>query len=232
MTEEVRILAATCTGHYLFPEESWGRGLSWNPDAIVAQGTTSDCGPSYLGLDAPYRGYAGIVHGLRTIILSAKRKGIPFILSTGTPGGGNRQLERSLDAAMIRLSEHQRLEPDIVPPYRKEVGLLMENLPMMDEFNPLVIHDLEPGHSGMKYIIIRRLGRTKIRRGSGNPTQIVQDSTKRYIPSWKLWEERTLTQFFDTDIATEERIETALKGLLEFCAGQTRKVKGGKKSKK
>jgi len=96
MTEEVRILAATCTGHYLFPEESWGRGLSWNPDAIVAQGTTSDCGPSYLGLDAPYRGYAGIVHGLRTIILSAKRKGIPFILSTGTPGGGNRQLERSL----------------------------------------------------------------------------------------------------------------------------------------
>jgi hypothetical protein len=96
MTEEIRILAATCTGHYLFPKESWERGLSWNPDAIVAQGTTSDCGPSYIGLDAPYRGYAGIVHGLRTIILSAKKKKIPFIISTGTPGGGNRQLERSL----------------------------------------------------------------------------------------------------------------------------------------
>jgi hypothetical protein len=96
MAEEIKILAATCTGHYLFPKESWERGLSWNPDAIVAQGTTSDCGPSYIGLDAPYRGYAGIVHGLRTIILSAKKKGIPFIISTGTPGGGNRQLERSL----------------------------------------------------------------------------------------------------------------------------------------
>jgi hypothetical protein len=36
------------------------------------------------------------VCGLRTIILSAKKKGIPFIISTGTPGGGNRQLERSL----------------------------------------------------------------------------------------------------------------------------------------
>lgn len=166
--------------------------------------------------------------------ISEPEKGDPLFLSKMKKSiqDNRRQLERSLDAAMIRLSEHQRLEPDIVPSYRKEVGLLIENLPMMDEFNPLVIHDLEPGHSLLKYIIIRRLGRTKIRRGSGNPTQIIQDSTKKYIPSWKQWEERTLTQFFDTDIGTEDRIDKALRGLLDFYVGQTRKIKGGKKGKK
>ena len=34
--------------------------------------------------------------GLRAIILSAKEKGIPFIISTGPPAGANQQLEKVL----------------------------------------------------------------------------------------------------------------------------------------
>ena len=134
------------------------------------------------------------------------------------------QLGSSLRSSMDKLSELQRLEPDIVPPYRKEVGLLFENLPHMDEHNPLIINDLEPGHP-TKYIVIRRLGRVSVRRGNGNPVQIIKDSKGKYIPLWKQWEERTLSQFFESDISTPERIETALNALLAFYTEHTKGVK-------
>jgi hypothetical protein len=141
-----------------------------------------------------------------------------------------RELESALDKAIEQLSEHQRLEPDIVPKYRKEVGLLMENLPVMDDHNPLVIRDLEPGHSTAKYIVIRRLGKTKVHRGSGKPTQIVKNSKGQYIPNWKQWEERSLSHFFESDINSGRTIETALNALLEFYTENTKgvKVKAGK----
>lgn len=95
MAEELKDLACTCFG-YKIGEEAWEEGLSWDPDVIVAQGTTSDGGPTYLGSDASFTGFIDAQRALRMIIVSAKRKGIPFILSTGSPGGGNQQLERSL----------------------------------------------------------------------------------------------------------------------------------------
>ena len=136
-----------------------------------------------------------------------------------------KQLDGALNKAIEELSEHQRLEPDIVPKYRKEVGLLMENLPVMADHAPIIIRGLEPDHSPTKYIIIRRLGKTKVHRGSGKPTQIIQDSKGKYIPSWKTWEERSLAQFFESDINSPEAIDTALKALLEFYAENTKGVK-------
>jgi hypothetical protein len=95
MPEELKILSASCFG-YGVGGDSWERGLSWDPDVIVAQGTSSDGGPTYLGSDAPLTGFGDVKTDLRTIIVSAKMKGIPFILSAGGPGGGNNELERSL----------------------------------------------------------------------------------------------------------------------------------------
>jgi hypothetical protein len=96
MKEEIRILSAVMMGDSLFDERNWEIGLSYNPDVIVAQGTSSDSGPAYLATGTLYGGSLGIKRGLRRIILSAKERGIPFILSTGSPAGGNEQLEKVL----------------------------------------------------------------------------------------------------------------------------------------
>ena len=88
MPEELKILSTSCFG-YGVGGKSWERALSWEPDVIVAQGTSSDGGPSYLGSDTPLGGFGDIKKDLRTIIVSAKKKGIPFILSAGGPGGGS-----------------------------------------------------------------------------------------------------------------------------------------------
>jgi hypothetical protein len=93
--EELKILSGTSFG-YGVGGKSWERALNWDPDVIVAQGTSSDGGPTYLGSDAPLGGFGDIKKDLRTIIVSAKNRGIPFILSAGGPGGGNNELERSL----------------------------------------------------------------------------------------------------------------------------------------
>ena len=97
MSKEIKILATSSFGAKI-EGEAWERGLNWGPDVIVAQGTTSDGGPNYLGTDMPYAGARDVKKGLRGIILSARKKGIPFIISSGSPGGSNVELARSLDA--------------------------------------------------------------------------------------------------------------------------------------
>ena len=96
MKEEVRVLSNTLMGDSLYNERTWEIGLSYNPDVIAVQGTSTDTGPTYLSTDTLYSGSLGMKRGLRTIMLSAKRKGIPFIISAGAPAGGNRQLEKVL----------------------------------------------------------------------------------------------------------------------------------------
>jgi len=94
--EEVKVLSNTLMGDSLYDEKTWEIGLSHNPDVIAVQGTSTDTGPAYLATETLYGGSLGMKRGLRIIMLSAKRKGIPFIVSTGAPSGGNRQLEKVL----------------------------------------------------------------------------------------------------------------------------------------
>ena len=96
MKEEIKVLSGIMMGDSLFDERSWKIGLSYNPDVIVAQGTSSDTGPAYLATGTLYGGSLGIRRGLKAIILSAKERGVPFIISTGPPAGGNQQLEKVL----------------------------------------------------------------------------------------------------------------------------------------
>jgi hypothetical protein len=96
MKGEIKVLSAVMMGDSLFDQRNWEIGLNANPDVIVAQGTSSDTGPTYLATETLYGGSLGIKRGLRAIILPAKRRGIPFIISTGPPAGGNKQLEKVL----------------------------------------------------------------------------------------------------------------------------------------
>ena len=115
MKEEIKILG-TATFGFRIGGDSWERGLSWEPDVIVAQGTTSDGGPTYLGSDAPYAALMTIKEDLRTILVSAKKKGIPFILSCGSPAGSNLELERALTAVdEITKEENIRLRIAVIP---------------------------------------------------------------------------------------------------------------------
>ena len=96
MKEEIKVLSGVMMGDSLFDQRNWEIGLGSNPDVIVAQGTSSDTGPAYLATETLYGGSLGIKRGLRAIILPAKEKGIPFIISTGPPAGANKQLEKVL----------------------------------------------------------------------------------------------------------------------------------------
>lgn len=96
MKEKVIVLSNTLMGDCLYDEETWEIGLNQNPDVIVAQGTSTDTGPWYLATGSLYGGSMGIKRGLKALTLSAKKRGIPFIFSTGAPAGGNRQLEKVL----------------------------------------------------------------------------------------------------------------------------------------
>lgn len=107
MKEELKILS--CTGFGCPEKDSWEQGLSWNPDVIVSQGTSTDCGPGDLGGDAPFSGFAGVKEILRMIIVPSKRRGIPFIVSTGTRAGGNRGLERSL-AFLDKMAKEENIK--------------------------------------------------------------------------------------------------------------------------
>lgn len=95
MKDQITVLSNGLMGDSPF-DEIWEIGLSMNPDVIAVQGTSSDTGPHYLGTNTLYGGSLGIKRGLRTIMTSAKKKRIPFILSTGSPSGGNHQLEKVL----------------------------------------------------------------------------------------------------------------------------------------
>ena len=91
MSEELKILSTATFGMGI-GGDAWERGMSWDPDAIVAQGTSSDGGPTYLGMDNPYGALMNIKKDLATIIVSANKRGIPFILSSGSPSGSNLEL--------------------------------------------------------------------------------------------------------------------------------------------
>lgn len=97
MEEEIKFLS-TATFGFGIGGDSWEKGMNWDPDIIVGQGTTSDGGPTYLGIDKPYGSLMTIKKDLATILISAKRNKIPFILSSGSPSGSNLQLERALEA--------------------------------------------------------------------------------------------------------------------------------------
>jgi len=115
MMEEMKILS-TATFGFGIGGDSWERGLSWDPDVIIGQGTSSDGGPTYLGSDNPYGALMSIKKDLSTILISAKKKNIPFILSSGSPSGSNLELERALEAVNeIAKENNTKMRVAVIP---------------------------------------------------------------------------------------------------------------------
>jgi hypothetical protein len=79
--------------------------LTMEPDAIVAQGTSTDPGAYYLGTDTSYMQMLEVKSNLEAIILAAARAGVPFIVSTGGSGTRN-ALERELGGIDAITAEH------------------------------------------------------------------------------------------------------------------------------
>lgn len=81
----LRIVAGLSFG-YLFPQESVDEAMSLGADAIVAQGTSSDVGPTYYGSGRPHFPRHNIRLALEMLLLAARRADIPFVMSLGSAG--------------------------------------------------------------------------------------------------------------------------------------------------
>jgi len=87
----IKTLAGLSFG-YIFDPEVMESAIAMRPDVIVAQGTSSDSGPSYYGTGKPHFPRENIFRGLESLILAARRLDIPFVMSLGSSG-----TEKSLD---------------------------------------------------------------------------------------------------------------------------------------
>lgn len=83
---EVRVYDVTTQIGYGFPSQSLEVALRWEPHVLVAQGTSTDAGPYYLGAGTSYTEVEGVKRDLKLIIKAAKECGIPFICSVGGAG--------------------------------------------------------------------------------------------------------------------------------------------------
>ncbi|MEM1983033.1 MAG: acyclic terpene utilization AtuA family protein [Sulfolobales archaeon] len=84
--DEIRLYDVSAQIGYGFPVESLEVALKWDPHVLVAQGTSTDAGPYYLGAGASYTEFEGVKRDLKLAIKAAKEHGIPFIFSVGGAG--------------------------------------------------------------------------------------------------------------------------------------------------
>jgi Acyclic terpene utilisation family protein AtuA len=102
---EVRLYCATPHLGHGVDHSSLDAAVALAPDAIVAQGTSTDPGAYYLGADTSYMQALEVKSNLEAVILAAQRAGVPFIVSTG--GSGTRTaLERELAGIDAIAAEH------------------------------------------------------------------------------------------------------------------------------
>jgi hypothetical protein len=101
--DEIRLYSATSFVGHGADEESIDRALAHRPHAIIAQGTTTDAGPYYLGTGRSIMGKEALARDLEIIIGAAQKGRIPFIVSVGGSGSNpSTQLGLQLVADICR----------------------------------------------------------------------------------------------------------------------------------
>ncbi|KLU40897.1 MAG: hypothetical protein AA931_05210 [Peptococcaceae bacterium 1109] len=83
---ELKIYSATSFLGHGVDERSLQEAARLGLDGIIAQGTTTDAGPYYLGVGKPVMAEEALRRDLELIITTAKRNGVPFIVSAGGCG--------------------------------------------------------------------------------------------------------------------------------------------------
>jgi hypothetical protein len=84
--KELRIFSATSFMGHGVDKESLERAMDYDLDFVIAQGTTTDAGPYYLGAAKPVMAEEALRRDLELIITIAKANGVPFIISAGGCG--------------------------------------------------------------------------------------------------------------------------------------------------
>lgn len=139
---ELRIYSATSFLGHGVDANSLRKALEFQPHAIVAQGTTTDAGPSYLGSGKPVMARQALQRDLELIVAAAQEAGIPFICSVGGAGA-----KPHVELALELLEETARRHgwsltigvvwSDVDPQYlldRLQAGVVMPRLVPVDRF--------------------------------------------------------------------------------------------------
>ena len=95
VSDEFRCYCPGAIPGYGWSKEALDQALEWRPDAIIAQGTSSDIGPWYFGSSGRFTSSEAEEQDLELMIGAALNSEIPFVVSVGG-AGTDEQLENSL----------------------------------------------------------------------------------------------------------------------------------------
>lgn len=84
--DELRIFSATSFMGHGVDKESLEKAIDYDLDFVIAQGTTTDAGPYYLGAGKPVMAEEALRRDLELIVTIAKQNNVPFIVSAGGSG--------------------------------------------------------------------------------------------------------------------------------------------------
>ncbi len=82
--------------------------LEWKAEVVVAQGTSTDPGPYYLGAGSSYMQLIQVKNDLSTLIRGCYQAGVPFIVSVGGPGD-NQSLAAVLEV-VDEIAQEQKID--------------------------------------------------------------------------------------------------------------------------
>ena len=108
MSRQITMYSATPHMGHGLDTASLDRALSWAPDVVVAQGTSTDPGPYYLGAGTSYMQRLEVKRDLRALITACRRAHVPFIISLGG-AGDDQSLARDL-TSIDEIAQEEQLE--------------------------------------------------------------------------------------------------------------------------
>lgn len=91
------ILSPTAILGYGFPESSFERGLSFNPDLIAVDAGSADPGPYYLGVGKSFTDRAAVRRDLSILLPAAVSRGIPLVIGSAGGAGATPHLQWTVD---------------------------------------------------------------------------------------------------------------------------------------